>query len=307
MHLSASAQPSRTWQRMVAGRMTTLALLISWLASLLAGSSPSTSAPADGFDHIVLALQWPGTVCRSSAAAGRCCPSNACCPPTPSDGSRSVSFLVSLIDGPFSSTRFVHPRFNDDFINPVCPSTRFVHPRFHQPGLSINPVWPSYAKGYGPTCCNHQDFDMAKISNLTTELDKYWPSLYCSSPSLCSGGHGSLWAHEWEKHGTCAYPVIQDEYSYFSTALQMYSTYIVTAMLESKISIGADDGGGKYPVTQLVATIKGSFGASPLLICDGESLQELRLCFSKDLKHWQLNAPSDPQMPATAAALREGS
>ncbi|TVU08906.1 hypothetical protein EJB05_42333 [Eragrostis curvula] len=136
---------------------------------------------------------------------------------------------------------------------------------------------------------------MAKISNLTTELDKYWPSLYCSTPSLCSGGHGSLWAHEMslksfaplirisEKHGTCSYPIIQDEYSYFSTALNLYSTYNVTAMLASDISISTDDG-GKYPATDVVAAIKSSFGASPLLLCDGESLQELRLCFDKDLK-----------------------
>ncbi|KAL6655240.1 hypothetical protein ACP70R_006066 [Stipagrostis hirtigluma subsp. patula] len=62
--------------------------------------------------------------------------------------------------------------------------------------FTIHGLWPSYARGYGPTCCNHSDFDMAKITNLTTELGKYWPSLYCSSPSLCSGGHGSLWAHE---------------------------------------------------------------------------------------------------------------
>jgi len=31
-----------------------------------------------------------------------------------------------------------------------------------------------------------------------------------------------------EKHGTCSYPVIQDEYSYFSTALHLYSNYNVT-------------------------------------------------------------------------------
>jgi hypothetical protein len=31
-----------------------------------------------------------------------------------------------------------------------------------------------------------------------------------------------------EKHGTCSYPVIQDEYSYFSTTLHLYSSYNVT-------------------------------------------------------------------------------
>ncbi|CAL5073305.1 unnamed protein product [Urochloa decumbens] len=117
-------------------------LLLLWFAPLA-----SSLASAPGFDHFVLALQWPGTVCRGSAA-GPCCSSNACC--------------------------------RSDRIG------RFT----------IHGLWPSYAQGNGPTCCNSPDFDMAKISNLTTELQKYWPSLYCSSPSLCSGGHGSLWAHE---------------------------------------------------------------------------------------------------------------
>jgi hypothetical protein len=31
-----------------------------------------------------------------------------------------------------------------------------------------------------------------------------------------------------EKHGTCSYPVIKDEYSYFSTALYPNSNYNVT-------------------------------------------------------------------------------
>jgi len=51
-------------------------LLLLWLAALLASSS---SASTPGFDYFVLALQWPGTVCRSSAAAGPCCSSNPCC------------------------------------------------------------------------------------------------------------------------------------------------------------------------------------------------------------------------------------
>ncbi|RLN35183.1 hypothetical protein C2845_PM03G03270 [Panicum miliaceum] len=31
-----------------------------------------------------------------------------------------------------------------------------------------------------------------------------------------------------QKHGTCSHPVIQDEYSYFSTTLHLYSSYNVT-------------------------------------------------------------------------------
>ncbi|XP_066392576.1 ribonuclease 2-like [Miscanthus floridulus] len=112
-------------------------ILLLLLASLLASPSASTRP---GFDYFVLALQWPGTVCRSSAA-GPCCSSNARC--------RSVHLPV------YSETK---------------------------------------------------------------------------------------------KHGTCSYPVIQDEYSYFSTALHLYSNYNVTATLASKNSVGADDGGDCLPL-----------------------------------------------------------
>lgn len=145
-----------------------------------------------------------------------------------------------------------------------------------------------------------------------------------------------------EKHGTCSYPIIQDEYSYFSTALHLYSTYNVTVSRatmfmylsnlcfapsidmqdyvlyisccisdttdERKMilfltfascthqamlaSCKVDVDGGKYQMTDAVAAIRSSFGASPLLLCDGESLQELRLCFDKDLKVILRSTPS---------------
>jgi hypothetical protein len=75
------------------GERTTMLLLLL-LASLLASSSASTRP---GFDYFVLALQWPGTVCRSSAA-GPCCSSNACC--------RSVHFLC-LRKTSTSCTKFI--------------------------------------------------------------------------------------------------------------------------------------------------------------------------------------------------------
>uniref|UniRef100_A0A0A9HR75 Uncharacterized protein n=1 Tax=Arundo donax TaxID=35708 RepID=A0A0A9HR75_ARUDO len=38
---------------------------------------------------------------------------------------------------------------------------------------------------------------MDKILPLKEKLDKYWPSLYCSSSSTCFSGKGPFWAHEW--------------------------------------------------------------------------------------------------------------
>ncbi|XP_072992797.1 ribonuclease 2-like [Typha latifolia] len=265
-----------------------LVLFVSflWLPFFLSSSEASSQRE---FDYFVLALQWPGTICQNTH---HCCSSNGCC--------RSDSL----------------------------------------PWFTIHGLWENYDDGSWPACCSHSNFDMKKISSLLPTLEKYWPSLYCSSSSLCYGGKGPFWAHEWEKHGTCSYPVIQDEYSYFSTTLDLYFKYNITVIslyfidkmcssrlcyfscspgfslnpikdilflftqmdvkyiiaqwncisLNDKIdsilcSAGIEAANGeRYPLGDIVATIKKSFGATPLLACKHGSLQELKLCFYKDFK-----------------------
>ncbi|XP_042510429.1 ribonuclease 2 isoform X2 [Macadamia integrifolia] len=95
-------------------------------------------------------------------------------------------------------------------------------------GFTIHGLWPDYNDGTWPACCRRSSFNMTEISSFLGVLQKYWPSLSCGSPSTCFGGRGLFWAHEWEKHGTCSFPVIRDEYSYFLTALNLYFKYNVT-------------------------------------------------------------------------------
>lgn len=68
--------------------------------------------------------------------------------------------------------------------------------------------WPNYNKarsGHGwPQCCQSKygsDIDPSVVSALLPELQLYWPNE--QDPS---GGDlaGSLWGHEWGKHGTCS-------------------------------------------------------------------------------------------------------
>ncbi|KAK3166223.1 hypothetical protein QOZ80_1AG0043020 [Eleusine coracana subsp. coracana] len=62
--------------------------------------------------------------------------------------------------------------------------------------FTIHGLWPDYDDGTWPSCCRHTEFDMDKILPLKEKLDKYWPSLYCSSSSTCFSGKGPFWAHE---------------------------------------------------------------------------------------------------------------
>ncbi|XP_062228429.1 ribonuclease 2-like [Phragmites australis] len=148
--------------------------------------------------------------------------------------------------------------------------------------FTIHGLWPDYDDGTWPSCCRYTNFEMEKILPLKEKLDKYWPSLYCSSSSTCFSGRGPFWAHEWEKHGTCSFPVVQDELQYFSTALDLYFKYNVMEMLSSG-GIQISDF-KEYALSDVIEAIKHAFGASPQIVCKYGSIEELRLCFDKDLK-----------------------
>lgn len=148
--------------------------------------------------------------------------------------------------------------------------------------FTIHGLWPDYDDGTWPACCSSTDFDLNKISSLLPVLEKYWPTLSCGSTSQCDGSRGSFWGHEWGKHGTCSYPVIQDEYSFFSKALELYFKYNITEIL-SNAGFSASNA-HKYPLGDVIATIKKSVGATPQLVCKRGAVQELRICFDKDFK-----------------------
>ncbi|PUZ53513.1 hypothetical protein GQ55_5G057300 [Panicum hallii var. hallii] len=242
--------------------LSLLCLVVLLPGALLApsASASSSSSPAAGggrkrrwaeFDYYVLALQWPGTICRQTS---NCCETNGCC--------RSKPLKWFTIHG----------------------------------------LWPQYNYGGWPSCCRPTRFNINKILMLMPILEKYWPSLYCGSSSTCFGGRGPFWVHEWgmqfsgivgtqtaafnyflislKTHGTCAYPEIQDEYDYFSTALYLYSKYNATKALRKAHIRPAS--GRKYAVGHIVAVIEYAFGAMPSLVCKNGSVQELRLCFHKD-------------------------
>ncbi|CAL4959988.1 unnamed protein product [Urochloa decumbens] len=230
-----------------------LAVLVpgTLLATSASASSASPAAAAGGsrkrrwagFDYYVLALQWPGTICRQTS---NCCETNGCC------RSKPIKWFT------------------------------------------IHGLWPQYNYGGWPSCCRPTKFNINKILMLMPVLEKYWPSLYCGSSSTCFGGKGPFWGffclcecadglpdlRQWETHGTCAYPEIQDEYDYFSTALYLYSKYNVTKALRKARIWPASS--RKYAVGHIVAVIEYAFGAMPSLVCKNGSVQELRLCFHKD-------------------------
>ncbi|KAH1149682.1 hypothetical protein GYH30_043956 [Glycine max] len=148
--------------------------------------------------------------------------------------------------------------------------------------FTIHGLWPDYNDGSWPSCCSGSSFDPKEISTLTNALEQYWPSLSCSKPSLCHGGKGTFWAHEWEKHGTCSYPVFRNEYDYFLTVLNVYFKYNITSVLNDAGYVPSNT--EKYPLGGIISAIENAFHASPQIVCSKDSIEELYLCFYKNFQ-----------------------
>ncbi|XP_017981030.1 PREDICTED: ribonuclease 2 [Theobroma cacao] len=148
--------------------------------------------------------------------------------------------------------------------------------------FTIHGLWPDYNDGTWPSCCAQVQFDVKEISTLLDALEKYWPSLYCGQSSTCYSGRGLFWAHEWEKHGTCSFPVFRDEYSYFLTTLNVYFKYNVTKILNEAGYVPSNS--ERYPLGGIVSAIENSFQATPEVVCSKDAVEEIRLCFYKDFK-----------------------
>ncbi|XP_019259563.1 PREDICTED: ribonuclease 2-like isoform X6 [Nicotiana attenuata] len=148
--------------------------------------------------------------------------------------------------------------------------------------FTIHGLWADYNDGTWPACCSGPQFDKKEISTLLKPLRKYWPSFSCEAVSNCHHGKGTFWAHEWEKHGTCSYPVVHDEYEYFLTTLNVYFKYNVTGVLFEAGYVPSNS--EKYPLGGIISAIQNAFHATPELICSGDDVEELRICFYKDFQ-----------------------
>ncbi|GJM92199.1 hypothetical protein PR202_ga08639 [Eleusine coracana subsp. coracana] len=235
-------------------------VLLAW-ALVAAGLSVQGSArgpvakPQREFDYFALSLQWPGTICASTR---HCCAKNGCCRYV----LRISSFLrhAPRLGGVLFMRAARSPKIVFFFFFSFSIGARRPHAILSLVLLcsseplqtfTIHGLWPDYDDGTWPSCCRHTEFDMDKILPLKEKLYKYWPSLYCSSSSTCFSGKGPFWAHE-----------------------EMLSSGGI------QISNGKE-----YALSDVIDAIKYAFGGSPQIECKKGSIEELRLCFDKDLKY----------------------
>lgn len=128
-------------------------------------------------------------------------------------------------------------------------------------GFVLHGLWPEYAKGYPSSCTNEK---------LPQAVKEQFPGLFPND---------SLFAHEWEKHGTCTGLSPQD---YFALARQIKSTIQIPSNFKApeapfRLSAGQ--------LKQQFTAANPQLGdASLAVFCSGSGrfLSELYFCFSKD-------------------------
>ena len=138
--------------------------------------------------------------------------------------------------------------------------------------FTLHGLWPENKDGTYPSTCTNQQFDNNAVAPILPALNKYWPSLNGPSPTF--------WAHEWEKHGTCAEDVFPTELAFMNGTLALRQKFDVTAALAAAgIKPSATVG---FSQAQLQAAAKTAFGFPILPACDSKGrITGAVVCVSK--------------------------
>ncbi|KAI5437434.1 Ribonuclease pancreatic beta-type, partial [Lathyrus oleraceus] len=141
--------------------------------------------------------------------------------------------------------------------------------------FGIHGLWPNYKDGTYPSNCDpNSPFDQSQISDLTSSLQKNWPTLACPS-----GDGIQFWTHEWEKHGTCSESSLK-QHDYFETTLNLKQK---SNLLEALTSAGIQADGNSYSLSSIKEAIQKGVGFTPFIQCNVDSsgnsqLYQVYLC-----------------------------
>jgi len=149
--------------------------------------------------------------------------------------------------------------------------------------LTIHGMWPNYnteqSGHWWPQCCKStfgQSMSQTVYQALKSNLYIYWPNEQDPQPTKVSG---SLWDHEWGKHGTCSGLAQQD---YFQSALGV-------DMALGTPSLISDNVGGQVSLNALESVYNGSpcQNNKPCKVAlgcqSGSTLSDVTTCWSKGL------------------------
>lgn len=147
---------------------------------------------------------------------------------------------------------------------------------------AIHGIWPTKLGTRGPGFCNRTWlFDPEEIRPIETDLINVWTNIEAGT------GLYSFWAHEWNKHGTCAAVLepLNSQYKYFSKGLSLFSNYGMSPILAESGIVPDDD--KEYKLIDIYNAVKTKLKVNPSIQCrvlEGRQfLVEIRICFDKQL------------------------
>jgi len=171
-----------------------------------------------------------------------------------------------------SSTTFDHFTYTLSWPATLCDEKRCLS----EPEMfTIHGLWPDgKSAGDYPAFCNRNyPFNEDEIKDLLPAMNKVWPDLL---------KHGdSFWKHEWEKHGTCSYPLLKDEHAYFSKAIQIYDALDPTNLLTHAGFPPSNK--SSYELSDIEDTLYKAFGVTPQITClEGDKIYQIEFLIDKE-------------------------
>lgn len=148
---------------------------------------------------------------------------------------------------------------------------------------TIHGVWPTKIGHEGPLFCPSAiHFNPDELTPILDDLKDHWVNVEGNTKP------NSFWAHEWNKHGTCAsiLPQFDSVPNYFRMGLRFNEEYDLYSVLSKGGVIPSNDG---YDIAKIYDVLKQYLNKEPTIQCIVDKktkesfLSEIRICFNKTL------------------------
>jgi ribonuclease T2 len=164
--------------------------------------------------------------------------------------------------------------------------------------FTVHGLWPEYSSGGWPQYCptkENESMDTGR-SDINESIENISPTpsshgnaddedgkAHCEWPSF----HGStlnFWDHEWDKHGTCAAPLLGNRTEFFKTVMNLHDQFNLNRLFRSHRLWPVGNSQGMFQSAEALQAVQQEFGVESRLACHKGSLAEVWLCLDLDLK-----------------------
>lgn len=135
----------------------------------------------------------------------------------------SLAFFAVVLSSLVSNSAACSSNHQFDFVllaiqwpETFCSTTTCVP---HDDRWQIHGAWPENDDGTWPAnCCTNHHFDANLLESIEPQLEESWKTL------KKSGTNEKFWAHEYNKHGSCAHdsPLLNNVFKYFNNTLAAF-------------------------------------------------------------------------------------